>query len=46
MMVTGYALDMDGFDIPIQIGYVPDVYNRNQLHVSIGFHRVLRVHQK
>ena len=43
---SGYVFDMQGFSIPIQFGYVPDIKNRVQWHVSVGFRRFLREEQK
>ena len=43
---SGYVFDMQGFSIPIQFGYVPDIKNRAQWHVSVGFRRFLREEQK
>ena len=36
---SGYVFDMQGFSIPIQLGYVPDIEGREQWHFSVGFRK-------
>ena len=43
---SGYVFDMQGFSIPIQLGYVPDIEGREQWHFSVGFRKFLREEQK
>ena len=43
---AGYIFDMQGFCIPIQFGYVPDIQGRNQIHFSLGFSKVLRADER
>ena len=43
---SGYVFDMQGFSIPIQFGYVPDIEGREQWHLSVGFRKFLREEQK
>ena len=37
LLAAGYNLDMDGFNIPIHVGFVPDVDDRWRVYATTGF---------
>ncbi len=37
LLAAGYTLDLDGFHLPLHIGFVPDIDNRWRIYATTGF---------